>query len=101
MPQLRLDDSHPDKCDFFSDIDENTNMDVNFKYYARNLSRGVEKPEGPSALQPTTEPNFKYYDTIEINNMAQSLNLSNSLSILHTNIQSLNCNGEKLESQLT
>ena len=30
--------------------------------------------------------------------MSQSLNLSNRLNILHTNIQSLNCNGEKLES---
>ena len=32
--------------------------------------------------------------------MTQSLNLNNTLSILHTNIQSLNCNGEKLETLL-
>ena len=72
MSQLNLADSNSDKCDFFSDIDENINLDVA----------------------------SKYYDTTDINNMTQSLNRNNTLSILHTNIQSLNCNGEKLEMLL-
>ena len=72
MSQLNLADSKSDKCDFFSDIDENINLDAA----------------------------YKYYDTTDINNMTQSLNLNNTLSILHTNIQSLNCNGEKLETLL-
>ena len=62
MSQLNLADSNSDKRDFFSDIDENINLDV--------VS--------------------KYYDITDINNMTQSLNLNNTLSILHTNIQYTN-----------
>ena len=33
MNKLHLLESDPEKIDFYSDIDKNTNLDIDFKYY--------------------------------------------------------------------
>ena len=53
---------------FFTDIDKNTALDTD----------------------------FKYYDISDLNKMTQPISDKIGFSILHSNIQSLNCNGEKL-----
>ena len=58
--------------DFFTDIDENTILDTD----------------------------FKYYDITDLNKLTQPISESIGFSILHSNIQFLNCNGEKLECLL-
>ena len=70
--KLTLDDANTDKYDFFTDIDENTKLDTD----------------------------FKYYDITDLNKLTQPISESIGFSILHSNIQSLNCNGEKLECLL-
>ena len=72
MDALTLDDTNPDKYDFFTDIDENTALDTD----------------------------FKYYDITEFNKMTQPIRQTIDFSVMHSNIQSLNCNGEKLECLL-
>ena len=58
---------------FFTDIDVNTTLDVN----------------------------FKYYDITDLNKMTQPISQKIDFSIMHINIQSLNCHGEKLECLIT
>ena len=70
---LKLNEINIDKCDYFTDIDNNTTLDGN----------------------------FKYYDVSDFNKMIQPINQKIDFSIMHTNIQSLKCNGEKLECLLT
>ena len=66
-------DVNTDKYDFFfTDIDENTTLDTD----------------------------FKYYDITDLNKLTQPISESIGFSILHSNIQSLNCNGEKSECLL-
>ena len=61
-----------DKYDFYSDIDENTNLNIN----------------------------FKFYDTTDFNEMTKTLDLEKKFSLLHTNISSMTGNGGKLEYTL-
>ena len=72
MGKLTLDDANTDNSDFFTDIDENTTLDTD----------------------------FKYYDITDLNKLTQPISESIGFSILHSNIQSLNCNGEKLKCLL-
>ena len=69
---LTLNEINIDKCDYFTDIDNNTTLDGN----------------------------FKYYDVTDFNKMIQPINQKIDFSIMHTNIQSLKCNGEKLKCLL-
>ena len=43
------------------------------------------------------DTDFNYYDISDLNKMTQPISDKIGFSILHSNIQSLNCNGEKLE----
>ena len=72
QPKLNFANHKSDKFDFYSSIDENTNLDIN----------------------------SKYYDTQDFNEMIKTLSLEKKVSLLHTNISSLRGNGEKLEYTL-
>ena len=48
----------------------------------------------------TPDGNFKYYDVTDFNKMIQPINQKIDFSIMHRNIQSLKCNGEKLKCLL-
>ena len=70
MNKLRILESDPEKFDFYSDIDTNISLDMD----------------------------FKYYDQTDFNNLTKTIDSIKSFSLLHTNISSLNGNGEKLET---
>ena len=69
LPKLNFAEYKRDKYDFYSDIDGNTNLNIN----------------------------FKFYDTTDFNEMTKALDPEKKFSLLHTNIFSLIGNGEKLE----
>ena len=72
QPKLNFANHKSDKSDFYSSIDENTNLDIN----------------------------SKYYDTQDFNEMINTLSPEKKFSLLHTNISSLTENGKKLEYTL-
>ena len=72
QPKLNFANHKSDKYDFYSSIDENTNLDIN----------------------------SKYYDTQDFNEMIKTLSPEKKFSLLHTNMSSLTGNGEKLEYTL-
>ena len=69
LPKVNFAEYKMDKYDFFSSIDENTDLDIT----------------------------SKYYDTQDFNEMIKTVYQNENFSLLHTNISSLTGNGEKLE----
>ena len=72
LPQLNFAEYKQDKYDFYSDIDESTNLNIN----------------------------FKFYDTTDFNEMTKTLDPEKKFSLILTNLSSLPGNGEKLEYTL-